>query len=40
VTVTGDTTVEPDETLTLKLSSPKGAVIVDGSGVGTIVNDD
>jgi hypothetical protein len=41
VTVNGDTTVEPDETFLLKLSSPsKNAVISDTSGTGTILNDD
>ncbi|MGE0125482.1 MAG: Calx-beta domain-containing protein [Vicinamibacterales bacterium] len=40
VPVVGDSTVEPDETFTLTLSSPVGATITDGSAVGTIVNDD
>ena len=40
VTVTGDLTVESDETFTLKLSSPSGASISDKKGVGTIVNND
>lgn len=40
IQVTGDTTVEANETLKLTLSSPAGAVIKDGVAVGTIVNDD
>ncbi len=40
VPVVGDTTVEPNETFTLALSNPVGATIADGTGVGTIVNDD
>ncbi len=41
VPVTADTTVEPDESFALKLSSPTGgAVIADDTGVGTIVKDD
>ena len=36
----GDTTVEPNETFFVNLSSPSGATIADGQGVGTIVNDD
>lgn len=40
VPVNGDTVVEPNETLTLNLSSPLNAVIGDATGVGTIVNDD
>jgi hypothetical protein len=40
VLVTGDTVVEPDETFTVTLSNPAGADVVDGQGVGTIVNDD
>jgi deoxyribose-phosphate aldolase len=40
VAVTGDTTVETDETFTLKLSSPANATLADASGVGTISNDD
>ncbi|TDK50633.1 beta strand repeat-containing protein, partial [Algoriphagus formosus] len=42
VTVIGDETVELDETLTLTLSNPTGTavVIADGSGIGTITNDD
>jgi large repetitive protein len=40
VEVRGDTTVEPDETFTVELASPSGATIGDGSGVGTIENDD
>lgn len=40
VTVNGDTLGEPDETITLTLSAPVNAVIDDGSGTATIVNDD
>ena len=40
VSVTGDTTVEADETFFVNLSAPVGAVIGDGQGQGTIVNDD
>ena len=37
----GDTTVEPNETFTVNLSSATGnATIADAQGVGTIVNDD
>ncbi|WP_291414982.1 choice-of-anchor P family protein [Actinophytocola sp.] len=40
VPVVGDTAVEGDETFTVDLSAPSGATIEDGSGVGTIVDDD
>lgn len=40
VTITGDVQVEPDETFTVTLSNVQGASIADGSGLGTIVNDD
>ncbi|MBY0324701.1 MAG: cellulase family glycosylhydrolase [Reyranella sp.] len=40
VVVTGDATVEANETVTLTLSSPGGATIADGTAVGTITNDD
>ncbi len=41
VTVKGDTTVEPDETFFLDLTSVSAnAVIGDGQGLGTILNDD
>jgi glucose/arabinose dehydrogenase len=40
VTVNGDTTVEPNETFYVNLSSPVNASIVKGQGVGTITNDD
>jgi endoglucanase len=41
VKVYGDRTKEPNETFTVILSNPTGgALIGDGSGVGTIVNDD
>jgi hypothetical protein len=40
VPVVGDTIAEPDETVELQLSNAVGATITDGTGVGTIVNDD
>ncbi len=41
VTINPDTTVEPDKTFFVKLSNPSaGAVIHDGEGLGTIMNDD
>ncbi len=40
IVVTGDAVVELDEQFTLTLSSPVNATIADGTGVGTIVNDD
>jgi len=40
MTVTGDLIFEPNETLTLNLSSPTNATIADNQGVGTITNDD
>lgn len=40
VAVVGETTYEPDETLTLTLGKAIGATIADGSATGTITNDD
>jgi len=40
VTVNGDRTLEPNETLFLTLSSPSAGAILDGQGTGTVVNDD
>lgn len=40
VSVRGDTTNEANETLTVQLVKAIGATIVDGSGLGTIVDDD
>jgi acid phosphatase type 7 len=40
VQVVADTLDEVDETFQLRLSSPTGATISDGTGVGTIVDDD
>ncbi len=40
VPVHGDTTFEPDEDFTLHLGGASDAVVGDGDGVGTIVNDD
>ena len=40
VTVTGDAMPEANETFTLNLTDPINAGILDGQGVGTILNDD
>jgi hypothetical protein len=40
VAVFGDQLFEPNETFSVNLSNPTGALITDGTGVGTIVNDD
>ena len=40
VTVNGDPDVEPDETFEVVLSSPSNTTINDGTGTGTILNDD
>ena len=40
VSVTGDTTVEPHETVAVSLSNASGATIVSAAGTGTIINDD
>ena len=40
VEVSPDSTVEADETFTVNLSNPSGAVIATGQGTGTIANDD
>jgi hypothetical protein len=40
ILVSGDAGVESDETFFVTLTNPVNAVIVDGAGVGTIVNDD
>ncbi len=40
VTINGDTAVEADESFNLLLSGVTGATIADGTGVGTIRNDD
>ncbi len=40
VPIVGDMTVEPDETFTVSLSTPVNATIADGSGTGTITDDD
>ncbi len=39
-TINGDTTVEPNETFFVNLSSPMGLSIADAQGVATISNDD
>jgi hypothetical protein len=40
VQVRGDTIDEPNETFTVNLSQPANAAIADGTGVGTIIDDD
>lgn len=40
ITINGDTAVEPDETFFVNLSAVTGAIIGDGQGLGTILNDD
>jgi hypothetical protein len=40
VAVGGDTVAEPNETLFLNLTGASGAVVADGQGQGTILNDD
>jgi hypothetical protein len=40
VKTAGDTIVEPNEAFTVTLSNPSGATVADGSGTGTITNDD
>ena len=40
VTILGDTDVEANETLSLLLGTVTGATIADGTGLGTITNDD
>ncbi|MDB5297036.1 MAG: Polymorphic rane protein [Phycisphaerales bacterium] len=40
VTTVGDTRKGPNETVFVNLSAPVGATILDGKGVGTILNDD
>ncbi|HUE72289.1 MAG TPA: Calx-beta domain-containing protein [Pirellulaceae bacterium] len=40
VVVNGDVVYEVDETFIVNLSSPAGAVLADGQGVATILNDD
>jgi len=40
VTVNGDTTSEANETFTVELSAPSDATIADGSGTGTILDDE
>ena len=40
VSVTGDTTVEPHETVAVRLSNASGATILTATGAGTIANDD
>jgi hypothetical protein len=40
ITIKGDTLIELDETFSLNLSAPVAALIDDGTGAGTITNDD
>src|SRR3989442_1766396 len=40
VSVNGDVTQESNETFSVVLTGASGATIADGTGVGTIVNDD
>ena len=40
VTVNGDVTVEGNETFNVKITNATNAVITDGTGIGTITNDD
>ncbi|HEY0661319.1 MAG TPA: FG-GAP-like repeat-containing protein [Lysobacter sp.] len=40
VTINGDTTVEANETFNVNVSNVVGAMVADGVGVGTILNDD
>jgi len=40
VTLNGDLDVEPDEDFSLVLQNPVNTSIADGSGTGTILNDD
>jgi len=40
VRVVRDRTLEPEERFTVRLSTPLGATLADGSGRGTIVSDD
>lgn len=40
ILVNGDTTIESDETFSVVLQNASGATVGDGTGVGTILNDD
>jgi predicted extracellular nuclease len=40
ITINGDTAIEANETLLLKLDNPVGGVIADGQATGTLLNDD
>jgi len=40
VSVVGDTSIEPNETLTMAISNPLNATIADATATGTITNDD
>ena len=40
IVIKGDSANEPDETFNVLLSNPSGATIADGTGVGTILDDD
>jgi hypothetical protein len=38
--VVGDARSEPDETFKVRLFRPSGAIVADGTGIGTILNTD
>jgi predicted extracellular nuclease len=40
VAVNGDTTFEPDETFLVNVTNLIGATLIDGQGLGTLINDD
>lgn len=40
VPIVGDVNLEPNEQFPLNLSNPTNAIIADGQGIGTIINDD
>jgi Calx-beta domain/Lamin Tail Domain/WD40-like Beta Propeller Repeat len=40
VTVNGDTNIEPNEAFFVNVTNVSGATVIDGQGLGTIVNDD
>jgi hypothetical protein len=40
ILIKGDSLNEPNETFTVLLSNPSGATVADGTGVGTILDDD
>lgn len=40
IVVLGDTAIEPDESFTVELVNPAGLTVIDGTGNGTIIDDD